>query len=99
MTFFEILQTTKLPVAYSHFKTAQTPPYLVYLGAGENRFEADNTIYWKENGNQVEYYFTAKDPDTEELIEQTLLDAGRIYTKSEDIYIEDEDVFVIYYSV
>ena len=99
MTFFQILQTTHLPCAYSHFKTQQSPPYLVYLGAGENSFEADDTKYFREPQYQVEYYFTAKDPETEELIEETLLSNGYMYTKSDDVYIDDEGVFVIYYSV
>ena len=55
MSIFEVLQSTGLPCAYSHFKTAQEPPYIVYIGRSQNVLEADNTHYWRENKYQVEY--------------------------------------------
>ena len=99
MTIFQVLQSTGLPCAYSHFKKAQGPPYIVYIGNGQDVFEADNTHYWKQNTYQVEYYFTTKNEQNEASIENALLEAGYLYEKSEDIYIEDEDVFVIYYYI
>ena len=47
----------------------------------------------------VEYYFTKKDETKETAIEQALLSGGFRYSKSEDTYIESEDLFVIYYEV
>ena len=99
MSIYSVLQGTHLPCVYSHFKTDQTPPYIVYIGSGQNTSDADNTHYWRENTYQVEYYFTKKDEDLEEVIEDTILADGWIFTKSEDAYIDDEDVFVIYYYV
>ena len=99
MTIFETLQSTGLPCAYSHFKTNQSPPYIVYIGNGQDVFEADNTHYYKENRYQVEYYFTTKNESNESAIEDALLGAGYLYDKSEDVYIEDEGVFVIYYYI
>ena len=99
MTIYQILQSTGLPCAYSHFKTPQEPPYLVYLGSGQDVLEADNTHYWKNNRYQIEYYFTEKNETNEAAIEEVLLDNGLLYDKSEDVYIEDEGVFVIYYTV
>ena len=99
MTIFQTLQSTGLPCAYSHFKEAQSPPYIVYIGSGQDVFEADNTHYWKQNTYQVEYYFTTKNEQNEEAIEKALLDNGFLYEKSEDVYIEDEGVFVIYYQI
>ena len=99
MTIYETLQSTGLPCAYSHFRTPQDPPYVVYLGTGQRDFDADNTHYWRENTYQIEYYFTLKDEANEAAIEDALLGAGYIYDKSEDVYIEDEGVFVIYYQV
>lgn len=99
MTIFETLQSTGLPCAYSHFKKAQSPPYIVYIGNGQDVFEADNTHYWKQNTYQVEYYFTTKNEQNEASIENALLEAGYLYEKSEDNYIEDEGVFVIYYYI
>ena len=99
MTIFQTLQSTGLPCAYSHFKKSQTPPYIVYIGNGQDTFQADDTHYWKNNKYQVEYYYTTKNESNEAAIENALLGSGFLYEKSEDIYIEDEDVFVIYYYI
>ena len=99
MTIYQVLQSTGLPCAYSHFKTPQEPPYLVYLGSGQDVLEADNTHYWKNNRYQIEYYFTEKNETNEAAIEKVLLDNGLLYDKSEDVFIENEGVFVIYYTV
>lgn len=99
MNIFQILQSTGLPCAYSHFKKPQSPPYLVYIGAGENDFLADDTKYFREPQYRVEYYYTEKSPQAEALIEDTLLASGLLYEKSDDVYIESEGVFVIYYTV
>lgn len=99
MTIFQTLQSTGLPCAYSHFKKAQSPPYIVYVGNGQEVFEADNTHYWTRNTYQVEYYFTAKNEQHEAAIEEALLENGFLYDKSEDVYIESEEVFVIYYYI
>ena len=99
MTIYQVLQSTGLPCAYSHIKTPQEPPYLVYLGSGQDVLEADNTHYWKNNRYQIEYYFTDKNETNEAAIEKVLLENGLLYDKSEDVFIEDEGVFVIYYTV
>ena len=96
---FQTLQSTGLPCAYSHFKTAQEPPYIVYIGNGQNTMKADDTVYWRNNTYQVEYYFTTKNEANEINIEDALLNAGYVYEKSEDVYIEDQGVFVIYYTI
>ena len=98
----DIVTTLKglgLPVAYSHFKTAQEPPFVVYLGDGQNVHEADDTHYWRQNTYQIEYYFTKKNETQETSIEDALLAGGWLYDKSEDVFIESEGVFVIYYNV
>lgn len=103
MTIQETLQSTGLPCTYSHFreteKTPKEPPYIVYIGNGQEVFEADNTHYWRENGYQVEYYFTTKDENAERAIEDALLENGFLYDKSEDIFLEEEGVFLIYYYI
>ena len=99
MSIYEVLQSTGLPCAYSHFKKKQSPPYLVYIGDGQQTFDADNTRYWKENHYQIEYYFTRKDESNESAIEDALVANGYMYDKSEDTYLEDQNVFLIYYYV
>ena len=106
MTLFEILTNPEtglgIPCAYSHFRddeVPEAPPYLVYMGDGQDTFEADNTYYWTRNRYQIEYYFTEKNEEQEAAIEKLLLDNGYLYDKTEDVYIEDQGVFVIYYNV
>lgn len=107
-TLYEILTDPQtgldIPCVYSHFRKEDgtlpsAPPYVAYIGAGQADFEADNTYYWNRNNYQIEYYFTEKNEAQEAVIEELLLDNGFLYDKSEDIYIEDEGVFVIYYNV
>lgn len=92
-----VLRATGLPAAFGFFDEEQTPPYLVYTGAGQEQFRADNTVYEKENVYQVEYYFTAKDEAAEEAIEEALLAGGFLYEKNPDTYDESQNVWVIYY--
>ncbi len=99
MSIFQTLQSTGLPCAYSHFKTDQDPPYIVYIGNGQETFAADNTWYARQNVYQIEYYYKKKSASNEDAIETALLDAGYQYDKSEDLYLEDQDVFLIYYYV
>ena len=97
MAIYETLQKTGLPCAYSHFRTKLDPPFIVYLGNGQDVLRADDTHYWSQNTYQVEYYFTQKDETAEAAIESVLLADGYQFTKSEDTFIDTENVFVIYY--
>lgn len=99
MSIYSTLKTIGLPVAYGRFTEPQSPPFVIYLGDGQNTALADDRIYHKKNKYQIEYYFAKKDESAEERIETALTDAGLIYEKSEDIYISSEDIFVIYYNV
>lgn len=106
MTLYQILTNQQtgvgIPVVYSHFteKSAPAePPYICYIGNGQDTFNADNTYYHTVNRYQLEYYFTEKDEAEEAKIEKILLDNGFLYQKSEDVFIEDEGVFVIYYQI
>lgn len=99
MTLYEILETLGLPVAYGVFKEEQTTPYIVYIGGGQRDFPADDTYYHRRNRYQVEFYFKEKDEELEAEIEQLLLDHGFPYIKSEDVYLNDQGIFMIYYDV
>lgn len=96
---FTTLSKTNLPCAYSHFKDKIEPPYIVYLGRGQETLGADNTWHWRNNQYQVEYYFKEKNEANETAIEDILLADGYNYEKSDDVYIESEGLFVIYYYI
>jgi hypothetical protein len=100
MTIQEVLETTKLPTYYFTPKGKKLPArYLVWYGNGQTAADADDTLYFRKNGYVVEYYFKRKDEEAEEVIELALLDNGYLFEKSEDVYIDDEGVFAIYYYV
>ena len=105
-TLYEILSDEEtgvgIPVVYSHFTdkgSPDSPPYLAYLGNGQNTFKADDTFYYTVNNYQLEYYFTEKNEAEEAKIEKVLRDHGFRYQKSEDVFIEEEGIFVIYYQI
>lgn len=98
MTVFQTLEQFGLPIAYGFHTKPVAPPYLVLTGQGQEQIPADNTYYVTREDYNLEYYFKEKNPDTESSIEDLLLSMDRLYTKSEDIFIEDEDLFCIYYS-
>lgn len=99
MTVYQMLATLERPVSYGYHSKEQPLPYFCIIGAGQDQFEADNTYYTVEDRWQIEYYFKVKNPTFEATIESLLLANGFLYDKSEDLYLEDEDVFVIYYDI
>lgn len=99
MTILELNQALKgigLPLAYHSFKTAPTPPYLVYLFTYSNDMIADNQNYVEISNFQVELYNTKKDPATEKLVEDRLKELELPYTKTET-FIESEGLFQVLY--
>ena len=98
-TIFTSLQTLGIPVVYGRHTQKVKTPYLLLSGAGQDAFQADNTFYVTEDRWTVELYFTKKDPALEKRIEDLLLGIGRRYEKSEDIFLDDQEVFWLYYNI
>lgn len=96
---YSVLESTGLPARYSHFENPQEPPFLVYLGAGQDDFSADNLNYWHQNSYTVQYYYKVKAPAMETRIEDALTAAGLRWEKSEDVWDESEGVYSIYYYI
>lgn len=85
--------------AYSHFSSEPRYPVLTYIGNGQSQLLADGTAYWKADTYQVELNFLKKDPSLEAAIEDAFLAGGWNYSKSEDTYLDDEGVYVIFYQL
>jgi len=88
-----------IPAAYGSFKKPQVPPFVCILGDGEQTTQMDNKVYHRVQYYTVEYYFIEKDEQKEFALEDAFVEHGFIYTKSEDIYIESENVYEIQYTV
>ena len=95
----EVCDRVQLPAAYGSFKKPQEPPFVCILGDGEQTFTADGAVYHRVPYYTAEYYFAEKDEEKEFAFEDELIRSGFIYTKSEDIYIESENVYEIQYTV
>jgi hypothetical protein len=95
---FALLKTTGLPVAYHHFVSPPSPPYIVYLFSYSSNFGADNKVYDAEKNFQVELYTKTKDPTSEALIEG-LFDANEIYWEKTEMYIDSEGLYQVLYEI
>lgn len=93
-----ILSNLNIPVAYSHFKTSVTPPYICYLCNDDNNFIADNKVYKKINNIDIELYTSKKDIEIESKLEN-FLDSNNLPYSSDETYIESEEVFKKIYTI
>lgn len=90
-----LLETSQMPVAFDHFKTAQKLPYIVYIIADNNQLAADNVVYHSDPFIQVELYTERKDMDSEATVE-SLIGPLYFYTKEEG-YLPDEQMYLVTY--
>jgi hypothetical protein len=97
--FAAIKEDQGIDAVYSHYKNGHALPYLAYIGTGQTQLRADGTAYWAANTYQVELYYSKKDETLEAAIEAAFLAGGWGYSKSEDAYLEDEGVFLIFYQL
>ena len=97
-TLFTLLKTLNLPVAYHHFTSPPSPPYIVYLFSYSSNFGADNKVYEAGKNFAVELYTTTKDPTSEALIEG-LFDANDIFWNKTETYIESEGLYMVRYEI
>ena len=95
---FTLLKSTNLPVAYHHFTSPPSPPYVVYLFAYNTNFGADNKVYSGAKNFQVELYTKTKDPASEALLE-ALFDANDIFWDKTEIYIDSEGLYQVLYEI
>lgn len=95
-----MLSEIGLPFAYHHFAEgeAPNPPFLLFLSVGENSFGADNLMYHSFKEIHVELYTDVKSPETEESVEEVLLQHNIYYTKTET-WIESEKLYEVLYEM
>jgi len=98
VALFALLKTTGLPVAYHHFTSPPSPPYIVYLFSYNSNFGADNKVYDAAKNFQVELYTKTKDLASEKLIEDALNGAD-VYWEKTEMYIESEGLYQVLYEI
>lgn len=92
----DILDTSELPVAFDHFVTEQTLPYLVYIVTDNLNIPADNKVWYTAPQIQLELYTNLKDETTEGTVEAILDAVPFFYTKAEG-YLPDEQMYMVTY--
>jgi hypothetical protein len=97
-TLFTLLKTINLPVAYHHFTSPPSPPYIVYLFSYGSNFGADNKVYDAAKNFQVELYTKTKDLASEKLIEDALNGAD-VYWEKTEMYIDSEGLYQVLYEI
>ena len=93
-----LLKSTGFPVAYSHFNKAKSPPYITYLNAYSNNFNADNKVYKKIDNIQIELYTKQKDLELEKNLED-LLNENEIAYETTEEWIDSEKLFQKIYEI
>ncbi|MEN6391084.1 MAG: hypothetical protein ABFD04_11765 [Syntrophomonas sp.] len=97
-TLFTLLKTTGLPVAYHHYTSPPSPPYVVYLFSYNSNFGADDKVYDADKNYQVELYTTKKDLASEALIEG-LFNSNDIYYEKTETFIDSEGLYQVLYEI
>lgn len=92
------LEKTGLKTFRNQTDAPTEPPYLVYIDDAPTNTGADNRVIYSQKHTTIEYYWKKKSSATEAKIESTL-NESYYWTKSEDIYIETENMWVTYYYV
>lgn len=89
---YTALKSLGLPVAYSSFATAVTPPFITYQFAYSGDLMADNSNYLGINNFQVELYTKIKDLAAEKLVKDKLKELELPFTQTE-AWLDDEKLF------
>ena len=86
------------PVAYSHFKSAQTLPFICSLVVDGDTFTADDTVSEEITYVDIELYSTTKNLVAEKKIKE-MLKSNELPWDYDEIYIADEGVFKCTFSI
>lgn len=95
MTLIELanlLESLGYPLAYSHFKSVQEPPFICYLVISGDTFSADNTAIHEATYVDIELYTDKKNITIENQIKD-LLKKNELPFSYVEIYIKEEGVF------
>ena len=93
------MDSSGLPFAYRAWKNGHTLPFGVFYFERDTPFSADGVVYTKKTRYALELYTAEKDPDAEATLEKALTAAGIFYSKSDEIYIDEERMFYVIYEI
>lgn len=99
MTLAELKQKCEaqgFKYAYGIFKNQTEPPHLIAICRDTDNFMADNKVYEKDTTIQLDYTYIDKDIEEQNKIEDIIL-ADVAWNKTEEVYLEDEEVWQVSY--
>lgn len=94
-----LLDQLNIPVAYDHFNTPTTPPFVVFRRYSQSNFGADNKVYQKINNYYIELYTEYKDVELEGSLENLLTEADIFFNVESEEYINDEKMYQVVYAI
>jgi len=86
------------PVAYSHFKSAQAPPFICYLVVDGDTFSTDDTVLLESTYVDIELYTVNKDLIAEKKIKD-MLNENELPWFYDELFIRNEGVFKCTFSI
>lgn len=93
------MDSSGLPFAYRAWKNGHALPFGVFYFERDTPFAADGVVYTKKTRYALELYTAEKYPGAEQQLETALTAAGIFYSKSEEIYIDDEQMQYVIYEI
>lgn len=94
----QALESLGYPVAYSHFATAQTPPFICYLVTDGDTFSTDNKPIHESTNVDIELYVKYKSIEIENQIKNLLTEKELPWIYNE-LFIDTEGVFQCTFSI
>lgn len=92
-------EVTGLPVAYHHFDKPPSIPFIAYYEEAKYRYEADNINYYTEPKYRIELYHVDKTEEIKDKIQSYLDSLGLVWVDDEEIYIDQEELFMKAYTI
>ena len=93
------MDSSGLPFAYRAWKNGHTLPLACSILNAIPLFAADGVVYTKKPATRWNCTQLKKDPGAEQQLETALTAAGIFYSKSEEIYIDDEQMQYVIYEI
>lgn len=94
-----ILDQLNIPVAYDHFNTPISPPFVAFRRYSQDNYGADNVVFKKINRYYIELYTEYKDVVLENALEDILTDNDIFYNVESETYIDTEQMYEVVYSI
>lgn len=94
-----LLDMLNIPVAYNHFNTSTTPPFIVYRRDSTVNFSAENKVYKKINNYYVELYTEFKNTTLEESLESLFNNYNIFWDVESEDYIDEEQMYEVIYAI